>query len=49
MATPAPKGKDIFLSYGRNPEVDAFVEELKKGLEQAGFSVWMDRSDIPAG
>lgn len=48
MDTPAAP-KDIFLSYGRNPEVNVFVEKLKADLEQAGFSVWMDRSDIAAG
>ena len=47
MTTPAPK--DIFLSYGRNREVNVFVEKLKEDLEQAGFSVWMDKGDIVAG
>ena len=41
--------KDIFLSYGREPEVSAFVKKLKEDLEKGGFSVWLDNDDIAAG
>ena len=42
--------KEIFLSYGRKEaEVVAFAERLKGDLEKSGLSVWLDRSDIPAG
>ena len=41
--------KQLFLSYGREPEVYSFVSKLKQDLEQKGFSVWMDKGDIPAG
>lgn len=46
MATPA---KEVFLSYGREPEVSAFVKQLKADLETRGISVWLDTDDIPAG
>lgn len=42
-------GKEIFVSYGREPEVSAFVKKLKLDLEALGFSVWLDTDDIPAG
>ena len=42
-------GKEIFVSYGREPEVSAFVIQLKLDLEARGFSVWLDTEDIPAG
>ena len=45
----ATSGKDIFLSYGREPEVCEFVKSLKIDLEAAGFGVWLDVDDIPAG
>lgn len=46
----APGGtKQLFLSYGREPIVNSFVSKLKQDLEQKGFSVWMDKGDIPAG
>ena len=45
----ATAGKDVFLSYGREPEVCAFVKRLKLDLEAAGFGVWLDTDDIPAG
>ena len=36
------KPKEIFISYGREPEVIAFVAKLKRDLEGNGFSVWLD-------
>ena len=42
-------GKEIFVSYGREPEVTAFVTLLKHDLEAQDFSVWLDTEDIPAG
>ena len=41
--------KEIFLSYGREEEVQAFVVKLKRDLEKNGFTVWLDMEDIPAG
>ena len=41
--------KEVFLSYGREQEVQAFVLRLKHDLERNGFSVWLDLEDIPAG
>lgn len=41
--------KEVFLSYGREPEVTAFVKKLKCDLEARGISVWLDTEDIPAG
>ena len=41
--------KEVFLSYGREPEVISFVTQLKHDLEARGFSVWLDTEDIPAG
>ena len=46
MATHA---KEVFLSYGREPEVSVFVKRLKTDLETRGISVWLDIDDIPAG
>ena len=44
------ESKDVFLSYGRDPErVDPFVTQLKSDLEAAGISVWRDKDDIKAG
>ncbi len=34
--------KEIFISYGREPHVIAFVCRLKGDLEQNGFTVWLD-------
>ena len=48
MAT-SGKDKEVFLSYGREPEVSAFVKQLKMDLETRGISVWLDTDDIPAG
>ena len=41
--------KEIFVSYGREEEVQAFVVKLKRDLEKNGFTVWLDMEDIPAG
>ena len=35
-------GKELFLSYGREPEVVSFVTQLKHDLERSGFTVWLD-------
>ena len=41
------ESKDVFLSYGRDPErVDPFVTRLKSDLEAAGISVWRDKDNI---
>ena len=45
----ASNHKDIFLSYSRELESTKFVAELRKQLELAGFSVWMDTEDIHTG
>lgn len=34
--------KELFISYGRELEVTAFVTKLKRDLEDNGFSVWLD-------
>ena len=41
--------KELFLSYGREAELNHFVHKLKQDLESHGFSVWLDAFDIPAG
>uniref|UniRef100_A0A1X7UYJ4 TIR domain-containing protein n=1 Tax=Amphimedon queenslandica TaxID=400682 RepID=A0A1X7UYJ4_AMPQE len=41
--------KEIFVSYGREEEVQAFVIQLKHDLEKNGFTVWLDMEDITAG
>ncbi len=41
--------KDLFLSYGREPEVSSFVLQLKHDLERHGLGVWLDTEDIPSG
>ena len=41
--------RELFISYGREPEVNKFVHRLKADLESDGFSVWLDSKDIPAG
>ena len=38
---------DIFISYSRRDL--AAVKPIKEELERAGFSCWMDLSDIPSG
>ena len=48
MATESER-KELFISYGREPEVIQFVTRLKGDLENHGFSVWMDVHDISAG
>ena len=50
MAESTNATKEVFLSYGRDPErVDPFVTRLKLDLEAAGISVWRDKDDIKAG
>ena len=45
----AGERKELFISYGREPDVIQFVQRLKSDLESNGFSVWLDTRDIPAG
>ena len=42
-------GKDVFVSYDREDTVNEFVRKLKRGLEGAQLSVWLDKEDITAG
>ena len=46
-------GKEIFqiLSYACTEDVELFVMQLQKELEERahGFSVWLDKTDIPLG
>ncbi len=37
MADSAQPKKDVFLSYGREPEVVFFVQKLKEDLEKHGL------------
>ena len=46
MAT--PRRRELFISYGREPAVNQFVQRLKKDLEEGGLTVWLDTKDIPA-
>ena len=41
--------KELFISYGREPEVVPFVQKLKVDLTALGFSVWLDINDIHSG
>ena len=41
-------GEQLFLSYEREPGINAFVRRLKLDLERRGFTVLMDVV-IPAG
>ncbi|XP_062504453.1 uncharacterized protein LOC134181229 isoform X2 [Corticium candelabrum] len=41
--------KEVFLSYGREPEVTNFARKLRDDLESMGFTIWFDQTDIPAG
>ena len=34
--------QELFISYGREPELLEFVARLKLDLESNGFSVWLD-------
>ena len=34
--------KELFISYGREPQVNGFVVRLKADLERNGFTVWLD-------
>ena len=40
---------ELFLSYSRENTVKKFVRQLKRDLEDARLSVWLDEEDIPAG
>ena len=42
-------GKDVFVSYDREDTVKEFVRKLKRDLERAQLSVWLDEEDLPAG
>ena len=42
-------GKDVFVSYDREDTVKEFVRKLKRDLEGAQLSVWLDEEDLPAG
>ena len=39
----------IFISYGREPGVSDFVQQMKRDMESNGFTVWLDTNDIPWG
>ena len=41
--------KQLFLSYGHEPETKEFVIQLKCDLERKGFTVWLDQEDIKPG
>ena len=41
--------KDLFVSYSREDTVKEFVQKLKRDLEGAQVSVWLDVEDIPSG
>ena len=41
--------KDVFISYDREDTVNEFVRKLKRGLEGAQLSVWLDKEGIPVG
>ena len=38
--------KDLFISYSREDTVKEFVRKLKRDLERARLSVWLDVEDI---
>jgi len=39
---------ELFLSYSREDAVKKFVRQLKRDLEDAQLSVWLDEEDMPA-
>ena len=41
--------KDLFVSYSREDTVKEFAQKLKRDLESAQLSVWLDIEDIPSG
>jgi len=43
------EGKDIFLSYGREPHITPWVRGIREDLEANGFTVWMDELGIGSG
>ena len=49
MAVSNGTNKDVFISYDREDTVKEFVCKLKRDLEGAQLSVWLDKEDIPAG
>ena len=50
MASKDKVPKEVFLSYGRDPQhVNGFVKKLKADLEAAGISVWLDKEGIDVG
>ena len=42
-------GTDVFISYDREDTVKKFVRKLKRDLESAQLSVWLDEEDVLAG
>lgn len=34
--------KELFISYGREPQLLQFVSRLRRDLESNGFTVWLD-------
>ena len=42
-------GTDVFVSYDREYTVKEFVRKLKRDLESAQLSVWLDEEDVSAG
>ena len=50
MAESTKAPKEVFLSYGRDPQrVNGFVQKLQSDLEAEGISVWRDTDDIDVG
>jgi len=43
------EGKDIFLSYGREPHITPWVRGIREDLEANGWTVWMDEVGIGSG
>ena len=41
-------GKDVFISYDREDTGNEFVRKLKRGLEGAQLSIWLDEEDVLA-
>ena len=39
----------MFVSYDREDTVKEFVRKLKRDLESAQLSVWLDEEDVSAG
>lgn len=47
-STKRPRKPQIFVSYGRG-EANRYADGVKRTLEEAGFSCFVDREDIPCG